>query len=250
VSAPTPRQAELFETGSVDWWREERTLFARGIEWIAGLDEAGRGPLAGPVVAAAVVARHPVRIEGMNDSKKLSPARRALLKRRILDHPGLIVGVGQASVEEIDRFNILNASLLAFFRAVSNLGTRPGYCLVDGNRECPRLEIPQKTLVGGDRLSFLVAAASVIAKETRDALMREYDRRYPQFGFSRHKGYATAFHKKAIREHGFCEIHRRSFDPVRSLIEKSRIPARPEAPAPLFPEPPGREVHSPLTGRR
>lgn len=177
----------------------------------AGTDEAGRGPLAGPVVAAAVVldAKNPV--DGVADSKKLSPASREKLYDSITSN-SLSWAVGLASVEEIDQLNILQASLLAMHRAVSGLGTKWQKILIDGNQYIPQIDREcQITLVKGDGRSACVAAASIIAKVTRDRLMHELHTQYPDFGFADHKGYGTARHISAIRTHGVSPVHRRSF---------------------------------------
>ncbi len=184
---------------------------------VAGVDEAGRGPLAGPVVAAAVILNERRTIEGVRDSKQLSPARResvaALIRRRCV-----CFALGAAEVEEIDALNILHASLLAMSRAVNALEIAPQQVLVDGNR-LPQLDCEARAIVGGDRLVPAVSAASILAKVARDAMMLELDRRYPQYGFARHKGYPTEAHRLALRTHGPCPAHRRSFAPVRDVLE-------------------------------
>lgn len=178
---------------------------------VAGLDEAGRGPWAGPVVAAAVVL-DPDRVpEGLGDSKTLSPARRARLSARILAEAS--VGIGLATAREIDRLNILGATFLAMQRAVAALPVQPRAALVDGNR-APRLFCPVTTIVKGDTLSASIAAASIIAKVTRDRMMEEIDRQYPDYGFARHKGYGVKQHDAALAAFGPCAEHRLSFAPV------------------------------------
>jgi ribonuclease HII len=180
---------------------------------IAGIDEAGRGPLAGPVVAAAVVFEGRMDIAGVDDSKKIRADRREYLCDRIL-HEAAAVGLGTVGNAVIDEINILNATFLAMDRAVASLGCRPGHLLIDGNRFRSgeaTAGIPYTTLIGGDGTSYSIAAASIVAKVTRDRLMREYDREYPGFGFAKHKGYGTAEHRAAILRLGFCPIHRRSF---------------------------------------
>lgn len=179
----------------------------------AGIDEAGRGPLAGPVVAAAVVFRAGTFIPGVDDSKKLTPRARAGLFDQIMSR-ALAVGVGSVDNTVIDGINILNATFLAMDRAVGSLGIRPGHLIVDGNLFRPGTAtsgIPFTTVVGGDGVCFSVAAASIVAKVTRDRLMEEFDREYPGYGFARHKGYGTADHRAAILRLGVCPIHRRSF---------------------------------------
>ena len=183
---------------------------------ICGVDEAGRGPLAGPVVAAAVILDPRQPIDGLNDSKKLTAARREMLAVEIREK-ALAWAVAEASVQEIDRINILQASLLAMQRAVSGLSLMPEKALVDGNK-CPVLACPVEAIVGGDGKLAAIAAASILAKTVRDALMQELHVRYPQYGFDRHKGYPTAFHLAALREHGISPVHRRSYGPVAQLM--------------------------------
>jgi ribonuclease HII len=182
---------------------------------IAGVDEAGRGPLAGPVVAAAVIL-NPVRpIKGLGDSKTLSPAKRERLARMIIDQ-AVSVGVGIIEPDEIDRINILKATLKAMRLAIGQLEPAPALVRVDGNQP-PRIDIPVQTLVGGDALDPAIGAASIIAKTRRDALMIELHERYPDYGFDRHKGYPTRQHLAALERFGPCPVHRRSFHPVRQL---------------------------------
>lgn len=183
---------------------------------ICGVDEAGRGPLAGPVVAAAVILDPQRPIDGLNDSKKLTAARRETLAVEIREK-ALAWAVAEASVEEIDRLNILQASLLAMQRAVSGLSLVPEKALVDGNK-CPVLACPVEAIVGGDGKLAAIAAASILAKTVRDVLMQELHACYPQYGFDRHKGYPTALHLAALREHGISPVHRRSYGPVAQMI--------------------------------
>jgi len=183
---------------------------------VAGVDEAGRGPLAGPVSAAAVILNPERPIAGLDDSKRLTPKRRALLELEIQDE-ALAWAVAFASVEEIDRINILQASLLAMSRAVEALVVTPQRALVDGNR-CPRLACAAEAVVGGDGSVPVIGAASILAKVARDREMLLLDARYPGYGFARHKGYPTREHMAALRELGPCERHRRSFRPVRELL--------------------------------
>jgi ribonuclease HII len=192
----------------------ERALHAAGHALLAGVDEAGRGPLAGPVVAAAVIFAPGTVIEGIDDSKILTAARRETLAVEIRER-AVAWGIGLAEHDEIDDVNILEATMRAMRRAVDGLRTRPDFLLVDGNRfHHPAL--PFRTVVRGDARCFSIAAASVLAKVHRDALMREADRRYPAYGFAQHKGYPTAAHIDAIRHHGRSPIHRLSFH-VRGL---------------------------------
>lgn len=190
-------------------------------EWdrplLAGVDEVGRGPLAGDVVAAAVILDPARPVTGLADSKALSAARRERLYDAICDC-ALAWAVGRASVEEIDRINILQASLLAMTRAVDALGVEPAHVLVDGNR-LPRWRYSAEPVVKGDARVPVIAAASIIAKVTRDREMLELDRRYPGYGLAGHKGYPTTAHLAALREQGVTPVHRRSFAPVRALLE-------------------------------
>jgi len=183
---------------------------------ICGVDEAGRGPLAGPVYAAAVILVPARAIKGLKDSKLLGAEQRELLARAVIEQ-ALAYAIAQASVEEIDRLNILQASLLAMRRAVEALGRQPDEAWIDGN-QCPELACPERAIVSGDRLHAVISAASVLAKTARDAEMRRLHERYPQYGFDQHKGYGTADHLQCLEKHGPCEIHRRSFAPVRRLL--------------------------------
>ena len=186
---------------------------------IAGVDEAGRGPLAGPVSAAAVILDPARPISGLDDSKKLSPARRAILECAIQDH-ALAWAVAWASVEEIDRLNILHASLLAMQRAVAALPIQPERILVDGNR-CPDFAGEAQAVIGGDGLVPAIGAASILAKVARDRLMVQMEQDFPGYGFAGHKGYPTRIHLEALRRLGPCAAHRRSFGPVRALLESA-----------------------------
>lgn len=183
---------------------------------VCGIDEAGRGPLAGPVVAAAVILDPARPIAGLNDSKKLSERKRAALANLIRQN-ALAWCVAEASVEEIDRLNILQATLLAMQRAVAGLSVRPESALVDGNR-CPRLDIPVEAVVKGDGKIASIAAASILAKTVRDAGMLALHAQYPQYGFDRHMGYPTAAHCAALQAHGASPVHRKSFGPVAQQL--------------------------------
>ena len=197
----------------------ERKLWEHGLFAVAGIDEAGRGPLAGPVVAAAVFFSRDFFIADVDDSKKLSPVKREYLFDRIMEGAGS-VGVGIVDNTIIDEINILNATFLAMHRAVDQLSVRPDHLLVDGNRFAPN-GIPFTTIVDGDARSFTIAAASIVAKVTRDRLMRDFEREFPGYGFGQHKGYGTRKHLEAIARLGFCPIHRRSFV-VKSPVEIAR----------------------------
>ncbi len=186
-------------------------------ERVAGVDEAGRGPLAGPVVAAAVILDPSRPIDGLDDSKKLSEAQREELYDAIIER-ALAWSVVEIAPAEIDRLNILQATLLGMQRAVEALDPAPDLALVDGNR-APDLPCPLRTLVGGDALEPAISAASILAKVTRDRFMRTLNERFPGYGFDRHKGYPTADHLEALARLGPCEQHRRSFAPVRKLLQ-------------------------------
>jgi ribonuclease HII len=184
---------------------------------ICGVDEAGRGPLAGPVYAAAVVLDPERPIEGLKDSKLLSAKKREFLAKKIFEQ-AFACAVAHATVEEIDRLNILQATLLAMQRAVEGLGMLPDEAWIDGNR-CPRLSCPARAIVRGDRLHAVISAASILAKTARDAEMRLMHERFPQYCFDRHKGYPTPQHLALLERHGPSEIHRRSFAPVRRILQ-------------------------------
>lgn len=188
---------------------DEVALWESGATHVAGVDEAGRGPLAGPVVAAAVILPAKIELHGLDDSKKLSPAKREQLFPRIM-HEAIAVGIGSASEKVIDDVNILRATLGAMRDAVTALSVRPDHVIVDGTN-LPDLDIPLTAIPRGDERSAAIAAASVIAKVTRDRLLTELDSRYPGYGFAKHKGYGTGEHVAALARLGPCEIHRRSF---------------------------------------
>ena len=194
-------------------WDWEHRAREEGWEWIAGVDEAGRGPLAGPVVAAAVVLPSSVEVEGIRDSKCLEEPLREECYGRILE-VAICWSVAAVEAEEIDRLNILRATHLAMARALEGLSPTPHGALVDG-LPVPGLPCAHQAIVGGDARCVSIAAASILAKVTRDRLMRELDARYPGYGFARHKGYGTPAHRRALRELGPCPCHRRSFRPVR-----------------------------------
>lgn len=188
----------------------ENELRNQGYKNICGIDEAGRGPLCGPVVAAAVILDKDVIIEGVNDSKKISEKKREELYDKIINS-ALSVGVGIANVEEIEKLNILGATKLAMTRAVENLKIKPDYVLIDGNQNVKSISIEQNTLVSGDSKSLSIACASIIAKVTRDRLLIKMDEKYPEYGFAKHKGYGTKAHIEAIKKYGITDIHRPSF---------------------------------------
>lgn len=187
----------------------ERAALAKGFSSVCGIDEAGRGPLAGPVCAAAVILPDGLEIPGLDDSKKLSEKKREALFPLITEN-AVAYGIAFASQREIDEINILQATFLAMRRAFDKLGVPCGYALVDGNR-MPPLPVPGETVVGGDGRAMSIAAASILAKVTRDRLMLEYAKQYPEYGFDKHKGYGTKAHVEALRAFGPSPIHRTTF---------------------------------------
>ncbi|MCX6998268.1 MAG: ribonuclease HII [Kiritimatiellaeota bacterium] len=202
----------------------ERERWAAGCRWLAGVDEAGRGPWAGPVVAAAVVLEPAFAeaelnglLRGLTDSKQLSTRRREFFFAVLRSRAEVRIGLGCAEVAEIDACNILRATHRAMARALGQLEPAPEFALVDG-LPVPGLPCPAQAIVRGDGLSLSIAAASIVAKVTRDRLMLELDRQFPAYGFARHKGYGTAVHQRALRELGPCPQHRRSFRPVREAL--------------------------------
>ena len=193
----------------IDWYAYERAAQQTGYACICGVDEAGRGPLAAPVFAAAVVLPLGLEIPGLNDSKKLSEKKRAQLYDEIRKK-AISCSIAYATEQEIDELNILQATFLAMQRAVEGLEAEPDYVLVDGNR-MPALPCLAETVVKGDGLSASIAAASILAKVSRDRLMVELDRLYPEYQFAKHKGYGTALHRELLKKYGPCPVHRRSF---------------------------------------
>jgi len=187
----------------------------------AGVDEAGRGPLAGPVVVAAVILDAAKPVDGLDDSKRLDESRREALFGLIRER-SLAWSIVEVQAEEIDRVNILQATLLGMKRAIEGLEPAPGLALVDGNR-APQIACAVRTIVQGDRLEPCISAASILAKVHRDGLMRSWHARFPQYGFDRHKGYPTPEHLRALIEHGPCPLHRRSFAPVREAMQAGLI---------------------------
>lgn len=188
----------------------ENEARSKGYKLICGVDEAGRGPLAGPVCAAAVILPDNCEIEGLNDSKKISEKKREALFD-IIKEKAVAYSIAYGSLEEIEEYNILEATYLAMNRAIEGLNTKADFALIDGNRVPKGIKIPCETVVKGDSKSCSIAAASILAKVTRDRLMLEYDKKYPQYLFAQHKGYGTKAHYEAIKQHGVCEIHRLSF---------------------------------------
>ena len=194
---------------NVNMWEIENSIHSEGYEIICGVDEAGRGPLAGPVCAAAVILPMGLEIPGLTDSKKLTDKKRRELFP-VIKEQAIAYGIGLASHEEIDEINILQATYLAMERALAQLSVKPDIALIDGNR-AKDFGLPVRTVVKGDSLSMNIAAASILAKVTRDDLMLELAEKYPEYGFEVHKGYGTKAHYEALRAHGASEIHRKNF---------------------------------------
>ena len=188
----------------------EKETLKSGYSFVCGVDEAGRGPLAGPVCAAAVILDPSVELEGVNDSKKLSEKKREALFD-VICQKAVAYSIAFATVKEIEEVNILNATYLAMNRAIEGLSVKADFALIDGNRVPKDIKIDCQTVVKGDAKSLSIAAASILAKVTRDRLLLEYDEKYPQYNFAKHKGYGTAEHMEAIRKYGVSEVHRPSF---------------------------------------
>lgn len=188
----------------------EKQFSEQGYNLICGVDEAGRGPLAGPVFAAAVILPIDCEIEGLNDSKKLSEKKRELLFD-VIKEKAIAYSIASASVDEIEEVNILKATFLAMNRAISGLNIKSDFAIIDGNRVPDNIAVECATLVKGDSKSMSVAAASILAKVARDRLLLEYDEKFPEYNFKKHKGYGTKEHYEAIAKHGICEVHRKSF---------------------------------------
>ena len=200
----------------MDWLQFENNLIAKGYNNICGVDEAGRGPLAGPVCAAAVILPHDTVIEGVNDSKKLTEKKRELLYDIIIEK-ALACSVAFGSPQEIDEINILQSTLLTMKRAIESLKIKADYAIIDGNK-IPDIDIPCESIVKGDARSMSIACASILAKVSRDRLMYKYAEKYPVYQFDKHKGYGTKVHTQAILENGPCEIHRMTF--LKKLYSK------------------------------
>jgi ribonuclease HII len=197
----------------------EASLKKKGYKYIAGVDEAGRGPLAGPVVAAAVIIPDGVTLENLDDSKKISPKRRDILFDEIAAS-GAVCAVGIIDNDVIDCMNILKASLMAMRKAVCSLSTPPDFILVDGSFTIPNIDTPQFAIVGGDAACASISAASIVAKVTRDRIMDHYQELYPDFSFGQHRGYPTSMHLEELKKHGPTEIHRKSFRPVSEALKQ------------------------------
>ncbi len=188
----------------------EKSAALKGFKYVCGVDEAGRGPLAGPVFAAAVILPEDLEIKGLNDSKKISEKKREELFE-VIKEKAISYSVASASVEEIEQFNILEATYLAMNRAIQGLNIPADYALIDGNRTPRDIKIPCETVIKGDAKSCSIAAASILAKVSRDRLLLEYDEQYPEYEFKNHKGYGTAAHYEAVKKYGLCPVHRPSF---------------------------------------
>lgn len=210
---------KIWPAPDLDTFSLERCLRQKGYHGVGGLDEVGRGPLAGPVVAACVVLEADCEYSGFVDSKTIKPAKRSILYNELL-HNGAQIGLGIVSEADIDRFNILQASLLAMKKAVLSMSRQPDFLLVDGKQPVP-ITLPQQTLVKGESKSASIAAASIVAKVVRDNLMEKYHLQYPEYNFLQNKGYPTLEHRQAIRKYGPCAIHRQSFKCVKEFIVKS-----------------------------
>ncbi len=206
-------------SGACDLLFFERSAYQDGACRVAGLDEAGRGPLAGPVVAAAVVFPEGLLIPGVTDSKQVAEGRRERLYDEIIA-ASAAYGIGIVDERTIDEVNILEASIIAMERALECISPLPDHLLIDGNFTLPRVSIPQRPIVKGDCLSHSIAAASILAKVTRDRLMRELHERYPQYNFPKHKGYGTKEHLELLLRHGPCDVHRKSFQPVAGMLQE------------------------------
>ena len=193
----------------------EEEIYDSGVETICGIDEAGRGPLAGPVVVAAVIMPRYSMIEGVNDSKKVSEKKRELLYEQIINE-AITYGIGIIDQKEIDQINILNATKKGLTTAIKELKVKPDRIIVDALEHIDTCGVPYTSIIKGDAKCYSIAAASIIAKVTRDRIMREWNEIYPQYGFEKHKGYGTAAHIAAIKEHGICPLHRKSF--VKNFI--------------------------------
>lgn len=203
----------------MDWLEFESKAYSNGFCNVCGVDEAGRGPLAGPVCAAAVILPKGLIIEGVNDSKKLTEKKREKIFD-VIKEQAVSYGIGWASVEEIEEINILNAAMLAMKRAVENLSVTADFAYIDGNKT-PPIDIPCEAVVKGDARSMSIAAASILAKVSRDRLMYEYAEKYPEYGFDKHKGYGTKLHNEKILEFGAAPIHRKSF--LKKLYAKNNM---------------------------
>lgn len=201
-----------------DLYKYENELYDAGINYIAGIDEVGRGPLIGPVVTACVILPKNFKCEGLTDSKKLSEKKREIFYDYIMEH-ALSIGIGVMSAEVIDEVNIYEATKLAMYEAIEKSKIKPEHVLIDAMK-LEKLSIPSTSIIKGDAKSISIAAASVIAKVTRDKMMDELDEKYPMYGFKKHKGYPTKMHVEAIEKYGILDMHRKSFKPVSEYVKK------------------------------
>jgi ribonuclease HII len=213
-----PKQQKLEATRLKKLMAFESRARQQGFKWIAGVDEAGCAPLAGPVVAAACILPEKLRLSGIDDSKKLTPEEREELYQKIMENPDILLGVGIVDALIIDQINILQATFEAMIVAIGQLKQKPDYALVDGNR-LPKLEMPCEGIVKGDTLSQSIMVAGILAKVTRDRIMIEHHKTWPDYGFAEHKGYPTPKHFEMLKKLGPCPIHRKSFGPVRVLVK-------------------------------
>ncbi len=204
-----------------DLYQFEKPLWQHGVKYIAGIDEAGRGPLAGPVVAAAVILKPNVILKYVDDSKKLTEKQREKALIEIKEN-ALAIGIGVVSVEEIERINIYRAAREAMLSAIEQLKIKPQYLLIDAMPI--ELDIPSNSIIKGDQKSISIAAASIVAKTTRDAYMLEMDKLFPEYGFKQHKGYPTKAHIEALETYGYTPIHRKTYEPIKSMIKKEQKP--------------------------
>ncbi len=200
-------------------YQYEEALYQKGLTLIAGVDEAGRGPLAGPVIAAAVILKKGAKLPHVNDSKQLTEKQRAIALEEIKQH-AVAIGIGMCSVEEIDQINIYRAARQAMISAIQQLKIKPEYLLIDAMPIV--IDIPTEAIIKGDQKSISIAAASIVAKYTRDQYMLEMDQLFPQYGFKNHKGYATKEHLAMIEKHGFTPIHRKTYEPMKSMLKKQK----------------------------
>ncbi len=199
----------------------EEKLYKLGVKYIAGIDEAGRGPLAGPVVAAAVILKPGAKLDLVDDSKKLSEAQREKALIQIKEH-ALAIGIGMCSVQEIDQINIYRAAREAMISAVKQLKIKPEFLLIDAMPI--EMDIPSESIIKGDQKSVSIAAASIVAKTTRDMYMMEMDKLFPEFEFSKHKGYGTKLHIEKLNQFGYTPIHRKTYDPIKTMIKEGKKP--------------------------
>ncbi|MGE4320778.1 MAG: ribonuclease HII [Acholeplasmataceae bacterium] len=202
-------------------YQYEEKLYKLGVKYIAGIDEAGRGPLAGPVVAAAVILKPGAKLDLVDDSKKLSEAQREKALIQIKEH-ALAIGIGMCSVQEIDQINIYRAAREAMISAIKQLKIKPEFLLIDAMPI--EMDIPSESIIKGDQKSVSIAAASIVAKTTRDMYMMEMDKIFPEFEFSKHKGYGTKLHIEKLNQYGYTPIHRKTYEPIKTMIKEGKKP--------------------------